>query len=176
VKTDAHIARAAVMAAMGHEPEAKAYLRHLAISSLRHARSLLRAPYGDSVGNRMRGEEVRVEGLAYARASRLYRGGSLAPAAAELPYWNQVRNPHWPDLDSHGVYVVVHEYKGSKRPGYCVEIQILPGDGNRTQCCLNRRINDLVTAEVFAKKWIAIGEAVLAATVEMNTHTTTEER
>lgn len=157
-----HIARAARMTANGHEAEAKAFLRRLALSCFRHARSLLRPEYRQSRYNQTKGAEVREDGIAYARASRQYRG-AVGPSDAALPFWHKVKNPHWPDLDSHGVYVKVHEYHGSKKPGYCVEVQILPGDETRSQCCFNKRIDDLAKAELYARKWVAIGMAAVAA-------------
>lgn len=158
-----HIARAARMATNGHEAEAKAFLRRLALSCLRHSRSLSRGPYADNIGNRLDAVRNREEGAAYARASRQYRGGCVAPSDVALPFWHQVKNAHWPDLGSHVVYAVVHEYKGSKRLAYCVEIQILPGDLARTQACQNKRIDDLAAAELYARKWVTIGMAAIAA-------------
>lgn len=156
-----HVARAAAMAAAGNEPEAKAFLRNLALSTLRHARALSRGPYGEGIGNRLQAEENRADGVKYAQASRLYRG-VVAVGDCALPYTRAVNNAHWPELDSHGVFVWVHDYRGSKPPEFVVEVQILPADRERSQCCAARRFKRREDAERFARRWVAIGEAAIA--------------
>lgn len=167
-EADVHHARAVRMVTDGNCFEAKAYLRHLARSSLRHARTLSRGPYGSNVSNQQHAAKVREDGLAYARVCRAIFGGQIKPSDAELPYWRAVTNPHWPELDSHGVYVQIHDYRGSKADKRLVEVQVLPPDRERSQCCATVLFADRDEAERFARKWVTIGEAVIAATVAMN--------
>jgi hypothetical protein len=166
-EADIHIARATRMLDSNCWA-AKAYLRHLALSSLRHARALSHGPYGSNVSNQQHAERVREDGIAYARACRVIFGGPIKPADVDFPWWKEVPNPHWPELSSHGVYVQIHEYRGSKADKWLVEVQVLPPDAERSQCCANVLFADRDEAERYARRWVTIGDAVIAAQIAMN--------
>jgi len=176
MKADGHIERAARMAAMGFEAEAKWYLRHLARGSLRNSRRLrndasnfIRSSYAAL----LRADKEREAGLRYARASRAYRG-SVQPAVAAMPYTHSVPNPHWPALTSHGVFVFLHSHladrsAGGKRPnGWLAEVQVLTPDAGRSQACSTRLFGSLEQATRYARTWVTVGEAAILATQAIN--------
>lgn len=168
-----HIARALTMARMGHEPEARFYLRRLALSLFRHYRS-------EGAHNRTatpsflaQQAETLDAATAYMLAARRFRGGPIALADVDLTdgVCESVRNPHWPGLGEHvfhGVFVQVHAYLGSKPAESLVEVQICSPDAARTQFCPTHRFESRGEAEVWARKMVTVGRAVVAATVEMN--------
>lgn len=162
-----HVERAHVMASLGYRAEAKAYLIHLALGCFRYARALT-SDERTAVSNRELAAKLVADGWQMANASRRMSGLPVAEAAAEFPYCLQVTNPHWPNLDSHGCYVYVHEYRGSKPSKWLVEVQVLPPDERRSQCCANQLFQDRGRAERYARRWVTIGEAALAAQEAMN--------
>jgi hypothetical protein len=162
-----HIERAAVMTSLGYRAEAKAYLIHLALGSLRYARALT-ADERAAASNRDIAAQLVSDGWQLANASRRLSGLPVQESDVALPYRNQVTNPHWPNLDGHGCFVAVHEYRASKPSRWLVEVQMLPPDERRSQCCGNQVFQDRARAERYARKWVTIGNAVMAATEAMN--------
>lgn len=162
-----HVELAHVMTTMGHRAEAKAYLIHLALSTFRYARALLDDGRG-SVSNRQHAEQLVADGWQYANASRRMSGLPVPPIDVALPYRHNVPNPHWPALDSHGCFVYIHDYHGSKPSQFLVEVQVLPPDERRSQCCANQLFRDRAKAERYARRWVTIGNAILAAQEAMN--------
>lgn len=166
-----HTARAWHMSKVGRVAEARHYLRHFALSSLSHARrerQHAREPWQFALV-----EQIREEGEAYAHVARIFcAGAAVVPANVMVTvgasYWRPLRNPHWPDLDSHGVYVCIHNYAARKNPGYLVEVQVLPPDLKRTQVCPTRRFAELADADVFAREWITVGNAIVSAEMDMH--------
>lgn len=162
-----HIERAAVMASLGYRAEAKAYLIHLALGSFRYARALT-ADERTAGANREQAERLVTDGWQMANASRRMSGLPVTESDVALPYRNVVANPHWPTLDGHGCFVAVHEYRASKPSRWLAEVQVLPPDERRSQCCGNQVFQDRARAERYARKWVTIGNAVMAATETMN--------
>lgn len=157
-----HIDRARVMVAAGKSAEAKFYLRHLALSSLRHARSLSTGAYRQNACNLISAATAREEGMVYALASRLCRG-VVVGADVTFGFWEPAKNTFWPDLSADGIFVQIHDYH-DKRGGVCVEVQVLAPDQGRSQCCSNRRFKTRAEGEAYGRKWVTVGRAVVAAT------------
>jgi hypothetical protein len=162
-----HVERADVMASLGYRAEAKAYLIHLALGCFRYARALT-ADERTAVANRDVAARLVADGWQYANASRRMSGLPVTESAAEFPYCLQVTNPNYPNLNGHGCFVYVHEYRSSKPSKWLVEVQVLPPDERRSQCCANQLFQDRARAERYARRWVTIGNAVLAAQEAMN--------
>lgn len=178
--TRAHIERAAWLVGHGAASDATDYMRKRAHGGLRHARELKGR---QEAWSRYERERVLARALVFLEAYRLAKRAPAStratldvPVLHEVPlyvgqtvaaYKREVANPHWPELSSHGVWVDVGGYQAlGKR--WKVELQCFPPDQWRTQHVAIRLVESRDEAMRLARRWAAIGEAVVNAQIEMN--------
>jgi hypothetical protein len=174
--TRAHIERAARLVEMGRGSDAVDYMRKRALGGLQHARELKGR---QEAWCRYERERVLDRALVFVQAERLavkaapsVRGRLDVPVLYETPeyagqtvaeYVREVTNPHWPELTSHGVWVQVGGYQALGKK-WKVELQCLPPDAERTQHVIVRLVATREEAMQLARRWAALGEALIEAT------------